>query len=130
VPKAGDYISSEKSVTTQFQTMTNRDFMNRIYILRYEDCVELMKASMKSFDQPMFLEALTKLYFSFIVPRLHILEGKHKDKLVQSRINKEEGVALLIDIATYMHGLGVNRPEKEQSDLDHVVMEEMEFKQG
>lgn len=130
MPKAGEYVSNEKAVTTSFQTMTNRDFMNRIYILRYEDCVELMKADMKSFDKPMFLEALTKLFFSFIVPRLHILKDEHQKKLVQSRINKDEGVALLIDIATYMHGLGVNRPEKEQSDLDHVIMEEMEFKQG
>jgi hypothetical protein len=124
--KANEFIKQDKSSLPNMQTLTNRDFINRIYVLRFEDCVESIKADMKRSEMPDFMEALTKLYWSFIAPRKHLLSPALQVKFDPKRINKEECLEFLSDIAEYMHTLGVNRPEKEQSDLDHIVITDME----
>jgi hypothetical protein len=122
------------------KTLTNRDFINRIYILRYEDCVELVRVSFDHSTSIDFVNAVERLYWSFIVPRQSKLKEDYPailgkiDELRQKANNMETQqryrpyLELLEIISRRLWQVGVNRPEKQEADLDHVVIEEMEVK--
>ena len=132
--KTSDFTQSEKGIP-QMQTLTNRDFINRIYILRYEDCLEVLVDRFDSNNAYNFINAVERLYWSFIVPRISkssagdraMFAAIRQKAMNQETFRKGETYKELLDlIARKMWALGINRPEKEQADIDHVAVDELE----
>lgn len=146
----------QQQETQKWQTFSNRDYLNKIFIDKYEmaigylmetlaaDPKETRKQNLEA-RELMFKKSLASLYWSFIVPRLSLFEKEEKELddikrkykvsiLASAEINKTgfekttvmDGTQLLAIIAEYMYFLGVIRPEKKEADLAHVAMEEIE----
>jgi hypothetical protein len=125
--QAGDFLKMDKANPMQMQTLSPRDFLNKHYIYRYEDVVQLMSTNI---DRGEFFDNLLKLHYSFIVPRKHLLTSEELteyniDEIIKTKdINK--GLLLLESIGKKMHKMGISRTEKKESDIDHIAIEELE----
>jgi hypothetical protein len=134
MPKAGEFLKTEEARSAQ-QTLSPRDFLNKQYIYRYEDVVEVLDISSR-FDRFAFLNALNKLYWSFIIPRqyTHPLYGLEEEEqkqfaeLATCLVEKDEkkGFLLLQEIAHLLHEKGVLRTEKTQLPMGHEFMQDLE----
>jgi hypothetical protein len=136
--KTSDFTQSEKGMP-QMQTLTNRDFINRIYILRYEDCLEVYSRNFDATTASNFANAVERLYASVITPRYANLKLKYKEEFKQIRLDISESESkgnisnvgklyrrMMDLIGRNMWSLGINRPEKDQADVDHVAVDELE----
>lgn len=147
----------------KFQTYSNKDYLNKIYIDKYELSIDaLMNAILeiessreeKKFPQAvreqLFKRSLASLYWSLVVPRIHIFDKTDEDLKAEDnfalirfkepflsekevkmndfeRLTMKEGSDLLAAIASYLHSSGAVRTEKKEQDKAHGAMEEMEI---
>lgn len=128
MPKAGEFLKTEQGKAQE--TLSPRDFLNKQYIYRFEDVVETLDISAR-FDRFAFLNALNKLYWSFIVPRKYDLNEDLQDqitKLAKCFTDKKEadGFILFEKIAKILHVKGFVRTERSTADPNHAETEEKE----
>lgn len=123
MPETTNFPKSEGSSAPQQSAQSPRDYLNRIYIDRYEDVIRTLNPRMKSAEND-FLDALYKLYWDFVVPRAYALNGDELDILgLESVLTDRDtlkGLELLKKIATLLHKKGFVKTERDEVDPDHA----------
>lgn len=123
MPETTNFPKSEGSAATPQSAQSPRDYLNRIYIDRYEDVIRTLNPRMKSAEND-FLDALYKLYWDFVVPRAYALNGDELDILgLESVLTDRDtlkGLELLRKIATLLHKKGFVKTERDEVDPDHA----------
>lgn len=91
-------VEEQKQQTElRWQTFSNRDYLNKIYVDKYEACIEsLMNAILenpnmrderkfpKDLREKLFKKGLASLYWSFVVPRIPLFD-KDDEELDEPR---------------------------------------------
>lgn len=130
MPESDAFVEQEKSLTARHQTLTPKDFLNKNYILRYEDVVASFNyKSTDRFDQEHFFAMLRQLYWSYVEPRLYYFKDEESANLkslyekIESRAGGKElitGFELLSKIGKLMHSGGVLKTERDTPDPYHI----------
>lgn len=125
--ETSEFLKAEEGKSASQVTLTPRDFLNRIYIMRYEDVIQTLDISAR-FDRTAFLNALSKLYWDFVIPRAYALKDREKELLNFEKAleEKDEKMAFLLlrRIAELLHKKGFVKTERDEVDPDHAFMEE------
>lgn len=122
----------------EFQTYSNREFVNNDYTVKYdhtiEALIETIKGSEMGDDVPNFGERLAAIYWSVIIPRWEILSKKDKGffhnyekKILKLEpMTQDDGIAILKRIGSYLYDFGVLRTESRSPDLRHILIKKLE----
>lgn len=128
-----------KKNDVQFQTYSNREYINYVYSVKYEDCVHSLVEAIT--DEKMgeldrapatFRKHLSEIYWLVIVPRKAALPAdsklvKYVDNLLDySLLTLGEGSNILAEIAAYLYEFGTLRPESRVPDPKKAFLKRME----
>ena len=128
-----------KKNDVQFQTYSNREYINYVYSVKYEDCVHsLIEAiadeKMGELDRApaTFRKHLAEIYWLVIVPRKGNLPSdsklvKYQSNLLDySSLGLDEGANILAGVAAYLYDFGTLRPESRVPDPKHILLKKLE----
>jgi len=123
MPETHNFQKTTDSASPQQSAQTPRDYLNKIYIDRYEDVIRTLNPRMQSNDTG-FMDALFKLYWDFVIPRAYALNGTELDILGLESVLAErdtlKGLELLRKIAELLHKKGFVKTERDEVDPDHA----------